>query len=188
MDTHLSDPTLTAGPVRIRPFTLADVALIESAADDAQILDRVGPELTSDTARAYVRRQWEMALSGRGFSLTIADSGTDLAMGQVRLLLEDLGRGRGSVDFWVGQDYRGRRSAAHAVIELGRWAFAMLSLARLELYLPEADPAAERTAILAGYQREGVLRGWEVRNGRRSDVVMWSRLPGDPGPPALRGG
>jgi RimJ/RimL family protein N-acetyltransferase len=37
--------------------------------------------------------------------------------------------------------------------------------------------------VKAGFEREGLLRSSHVVRGRRADVVIYSRLPGDPGPP-----
>jgi len=50
---------------------------------------------------------------------------------------------------------------------------------RLELLIPWDDPAAQRAAIAAGYTREGVRRG-------TPELLVWSRLPGDPEGPAPR--
>jgi RimJ/RimL family protein N-acetyltransferase len=179
VDTHLSDPTLAAGPFRIRPFVMTDITLIELGAQDPIIAERIGEMNDRDATRSFITRQWEMALSGSGFSLVIADGSTDLGIGQIRLVLEDLTRGRGSMDVWVAPEFRGRRAAAHALATLSHWAFRMLSLARLELHIGPGDVACERTAQLAGYQREGRLRSWEIRGGRRVNVEMWSLLPGE---------
>jgi hypothetical protein len=36
------------------------------------------------------------------------------------------------------------------------------------------------TAELAGFRREGLLRGWEEIGGERRDLLVYGRLAGDP--------
>lgn len=50
---------------------------------------------------------------------------------------------------------------------------------RQELLIPWEDAAAQRAAIAAGYTREGVRRG-------DPELLVWSRLPGDPEGPTPR--
>ena len=51
--------------------------------------------------------------------------------------------------------------------------------ARMQLTTSVDNPASQRVAERTGFRREGVLRAWAENRGRRVDLVMYSRLPGD---------
>lgn len=53
---------------------------------------------------------------------------------------------------------------------------------RLQLFVDVENPASLRVAERSGYVREGVMRSVHVKNGRRIDAVVLSRLPTDPEP------
>ncbi len=50
---------------------------------------------------------------------------------------------------------------------------------RLVLLISTDNPASERVAEKAGYVREGVARSLYLKQGKRGDASMWSRLPSD---------
>ena len=77
---------------------------------------------------------------------------------------------------------RGRGIATDALKLLTRWAFDQLGLQRLQLKADPDNAASQRVAEKAGYQREGLLRSSFVVRGRRSDSVLYSRLPTDASP------
>lgn len=60
------------------------------------------------------------------------------------------------------------------------WGFAELEAKRLFLVIDVSNHASQRIAERCGYQREGVMRSIHVKQGRRSDAGLWSRLPSDP--------
>ena len=41
------------------------------------------------------------------------------------------------------------------------------------------NTASERVAERCGYVREGVMRSIFLKDGRRTDATLWSRLPSD---------
>jgi RimJ/RimL family protein N-acetyltransferase len=52
----------------------------------------------------------------------VADAGTDEAVGQVGLWLDDAGQGSPSVGYWVVASARGAGAAASAVTAVAHWA------------------------------------------------------------------
>ena len=50
------------------------------------------------------------------------------------------------------------------------------------------NPASIRVAEKAGDVREGVLRSLHLKQDRRGDTALYSRLPSDPEPAAQRAG
>ncbi|HEY6492786.1 MAG TPA: GNAT family N-acetyltransferase [Trebonia sp.] len=186
MPASLIVPTLTAGPFRLRPFTLADVDAVREAAGDPYIplITTVPAAFTEDEGRRFIERQWNRAEHGTGYSFAIADANSDRAVGQVGLWLKDLDEGRASVGYWVIRSGRGRQAATSAVQALARWAHDELQIPRLQLCVEPWNTASVMTAEKAGFRREGLLRSWQEVGGTRRDMYMYARVPGDPTAPA----
>jgi len=84
------------------------------------------------------------------------------------------------VGYWTAPAMRGAGRTAEALRLLTAWCFAVRDCARVELVTEPANVASRAVARRAGFVEEGVLRSRMVLRGRRIDVVMCSRLPGDP--------
>jgi RimJ/RimL family protein N-acetyltransferase len=80
----------------------------------------------------------------------------------------------------VARDARARGVATTILSLLTRWAFDEMHAQRLYLIIDVENRASSRVAERCGYRREGVLRATHVKQGRRADVELWSRLPADP--------
>ncbi len=173
---HETQPVIEAGVLRLRGFTTGDVELIISASTDALIpLITTVPETSGEAeARAYIARQNGRLPSGVGHAFAIARTSDDLAVGYVGLTFAE--HGRASVGYWIGPDHRGHGHAALALGALGEWALADLSIPRLELYMEPWNEASIRTAEAAGFEREGLLRSWQVVGDARRDMWMYSRI------------
>ncbi len=171
-------PELDAGRFRLRPFSATDVDVVRQAALDPQIplITTVPAIFTEDAGLRFIERQRDRASSGAGYSFAIAESATDRAVGQVGLWLRDLDQGRASLGYWVVGPARGRGAAASAVTAVAHWALTELRIPRLELYVEPWNEASARTAERAGFQREGLLRGWQEVGGERRDMWMYSML------------
>jgi RimJ/RimL family protein N-acetyltransferase len=73
---------------------------------------------------------------------------------------------------------RGRGVASEALRLLTDWGFSR-GLHRLELRIGADNVASQRVAERCGYVREGLLRSLHFKEGRRSDIVVYSRLRSD---------
>jgi RimJ/RimL family protein N-acetyltransferase len=82
----------------------------------------------------------------------------------------------------VASAARGRGVATEMLNRLTRWAFDELGMERLTLLISIDNPASERVAEKCGYVREGVARSLYLKDGKRGDATVWSRLPSDPEP------
>src|SRR5204862_6822759 len=118
-------------------------------------------------------------LTGEGLSVAIADADSDAFLGTVALLRFDWPDLRAEIGYWLAAHARGSGVVTRAVELLARWALHDLGLARLALTTDAENAASQAVARRAGFTREGVLRSFEDRDGRRPDVVMFSLLPGD---------
>ena len=92
----------------------------------------------------------------------------------------DRAEAEAELGYIVAREARGRGLGSAILRRLTDWGFAELGAQRLCLIVDVANHASLRVAERCGYQREGVMRSIHVKQGRRSDAVLWSRLPGDP--------
>jgi RimJ/RimL family protein N-acetyltransferase len=91
----------------------------------------------------------------------------------VRLSLEER---QGEIGYVIAPEARGQGIAGRAVALLTAWGFAELALERIELRIDPRNAGSEKVAERIGYSKEGVLRSVAFKEGRRSDVGVWSRL------------
>lgn len=78
--------------------------------------------------------------------------------------------------------YRGKGYGTAAQAEVARYLFACTTVERLEASTDVENLAEQRALEKAGFVREGVLRHAQFRAGGWRDLVLFSRLRGDPAP------
>jgi RimJ/RimL family protein N-acetyltransferase len=76
-------------------------------------------------------------------------------------------------------EYRGMGYGWQAQAMLAAHLFAQTEANRVEASTDVANIAEQRALERAGFQREGVLRGAQHRNGAWRDLVLYARLRGD---------
>jgi RimJ/RimL family protein N-acetyltransferase len=101
------------------------------------------------------------------------------AVGFAAFVKLDLEAAEGELGYVVAPAARGRGVASRAVALLTDWGLHELGLHRVELRIDPANAASRRVAERNGYRLEGVLRSVAFKEGRRSDVAVWSRLASD---------
>ena len=74
---------------------------------------------------------------------------------------------------------RGRGAGSRAQRLLADYLFLHTTVNRVEASTDIDNVAEQRSLEKAGFTREGVLRGWQWRQGAWRDMVMYSRLRGD---------
>ncbi len=121
-------------------------------------------------------RGWEDG-SCAGFSIRDAES--DAHLGFAGIVSLDLDGAEGEIGYMTLPAARGRGIASRSVALLTAWAFSELALERLELHIDVENAASEAIARKHGYALEGIRRSAHVKDGRRADTGVWSRLPGD---------
>ena len=171
-------PTLSAGGFVLRAFEFGDVPLVQEASADPFIplITTVPATGSAGEARAFITRQHGRSATGAGYSFAIAEHDTDRAVGQIGLWRDNIRHGRASIGYWILASQRRRGIAALALRAITEWGLGLPEVARLELYIEPWNTGSWRTAELVGYQREGLLRGWQEIDGTRRDMFMYSRL------------
>ena len=166
--------------VRLRRFRDADAAMAMELALDAYV-----PTVGSLPARAthaqsldWLERQRHMHVRGTGYSFAIADAESDRCVGQIGLWGWELQQGRTQAGYAVMPTARGHRYAAHALLALLDFAWTLPGVHRVELHIEPWNAASFRSAELAGFEREGVLRSYMEISGHRRDMLIYAAVRG----------
>ncbi|WP_246607907.1 GNAT family N-acetyltransferase [Paractinoplanes toevensis] len=175
--------------VRLRAFRPDDVEAVTAGYDDP-LCHRFLPPLPSPFTLAHAERFLAEGVTSvfadGGAAYAIADPDTDELLGGIGFDKVVPARGQAEIGYWVGSWARGRGVATAAVRTLSTHALGT-GLARLELLTHWENPASQRVALAAGYQREGVRRAaLPDRDGGRDDLIAFARVAGDPGDPIPR--
>ena len=176
MALPIAQPTLVSNLVILRPFEVEDAPIVQEASKDP-LIPLITSVPTSDDpveARRYIERQRSRIAEGVGYSFAIADAGTNQACGQIGLWPRDLIHGRASIGYWVASSQRRTGLATAALRTISEWGLRLSDLHRLELYVEPWNEGSWRIAERVGYQREGLLRDWQVVGDRWRDMFMYS--------------
>jgi RimJ/RimL family protein N-acetyltransferase len=114
------------------------------------------------TCAGFAALDGEGAFLGVGLAPHIDQEGRELELGY---LVVEAARGRGVARWIVG--------------ELTRWAFEEVGALRATLIIDVENHASQRVAERCGYTLEGVLRSCHLKGDRRTDQMIYSRLPTD---------
>jgi RimJ/RimL family protein N-acetyltransferase len=179
-----------SGPgVRLRAYRPDDAEAVAAGYDDEHSRRFLAPLPTPFTlahAERYLAEGVASVFADGGVVYAIADPLTDELLGGIGFDKVILSRGQAEIGYWVGPWARRRGVATAAVRALSEHALGA-GLERLELLTHWTNPASQRVAMAAGYQREGVRRrAIPGRDGGREDLIAFARLAGEPGVPVPR--
>jgi [ribosomal protein S5]-alanine N-acetyltransferase len=90
--------------------------------------------------------------------------------------------GIAELGYWVVERARRQNAATEAAIELCRWLLQSTNVERLQATVEPWNVASRRVLEKAGFQREGLLRGYASWGGGRRDVELYARLAADEAP------
>ncbi|MDG4809079.1 GNAT family protein [Micromonospora sp. WMMD1120] len=171
---------LTVDDLLLRPWHDEDAPAVRDALRDpaiAQWNPQGGGPIDDEAALLWVRRRADWSADDHVSLAVTPATGGDL-LGSVSL--HRIHDGDASIGYWTTPAARGRGVASRAVAGLTDWAFASLSLHRVELCHAVANPASCRVADRAGYRAEGTLReSYRYGDGRRYDEHLHARLASD---------
>jgi [ribosomal protein S5]-alanine N-acetyltransferase len=177
---RLPDPPLSDGEIVLRDWTLSDVPALTAACQDPEIprWTVVPSPYTERHARDFIEGCAEDRDTGRELALAIVGREGAL-LGAIGVGRFDWDDGRAEIGYWIAREARRRAVGVRATRLLAGWALTDLGLERLELLANPENEASQRLAERAGFTREGVLRRYRRRHGRREDLVMFSLLAED---------
>jgi RimJ/RimL family protein N-acetyltransferase len=175
------------GPVRLRRFRPDDADDLAAGCNDPltqRFLPLLPSPYTLADAHWWINEGAPASFESGAAAYAYADPATDRLIG---------GGGFGRIHdstaemgFWVAPWARRRGVATAAARAMAREAFGR-GLVRLWMRISPENPASQRVALAAGFQREGVQRdGGTRRGGGRCDMIVWARLATDPDEPTKR--
>jgi RimJ/RimL family protein N-acetyltransferase len=172
------------------PLAGASISLEPITPDAADVLERFARD---DEIRRFTRvpttprhgfgAQWADRYvhgwaDGSRAGFLIRD-GAGVVVGLAAFVTLDREAREAELGYLVAPEARGRGIATEAVRVLTDWGFAELGLERIVLLIDVANAVSEKVAERCGYVREGTLRSAHVKEGRRADTGIWSRLRTD---------
>ncbi|MEV4349349.1 GNAT family N-acetyltransferase [Actinoplanes sp. NPDC049596] len=171
---------ITAGKIRLRPFTVADIPWVYDVSLDPAVqkyLQIPIPYRMSD-AEYFVR---EMAIAAWGrrqrAEFVVEETGVDGPRGRVGFGLD--GSGAAQIGYWMDPGARGHGLATAAVRALCGWGFGTLGLGLIEWRAEVGNVASRRVAEKSGFRVEAILRQRLVHRGGRVDAWVGSMLPSE---------
>jgi RimJ/RimL family protein N-acetyltransferase len=153
--------------------TLAPVFQDRSIADEANM-----PPLGRAELEKYVAGLPRLLESGVMLPLVIEDAETGRMLGGAVLHDFNWELGQIEIGYWLFEHARGRGVATRAARFAADYGFS-LGADRIEARVFVENTASERVLERAGFTREGVIRSLPRRWGGRSDMTLFSLLPGE---------
>jgi RimJ/RimL family protein N-acetyltransferase len=174
------EPPLADEEIRLEPLAQAHVPGFVDVVHDPAVrqFTFVPPDPDEEFVRGWIRRYEEGWEDGSRAGFAIVD-GPGEVVGFAAVVQLDLDGREGELGYLVAPAARGRGVAGRAVALLTDWCFQTLGLVRLELRIDVDNGPSERVAERLGYVRDGILRSKYFKEGRRSNVGIWSRLNDD---------
>jgi RimJ/RimL family protein N-acetyltransferase len=149
--------------------------------DDPQLHVHMGeqrPPSGAELGRREERAAAERA-AGTHVTLTILEPGLDICRGQIYVHHVDWDNQRAELGMWLAPQVRGRGLASRSLRLAGSWLLRTCGFERVQVVAEPGNEPMIRAARAAGFQDEGVLRGYLRERGTRIDVAIMSLLPSD---------
>lgn len=168
---------LDSGFCRLRPYRASDVAALARIGNDREVsrnlTDRFPHPYTEQAARNWIAVCEADGEPTRNFAIEVDGL---LAGGAGIELREGERTGAAEVGYWLGRRFWGRGIATAAVIALRDYAFETFELEKLEASVFGWNPSSVRVLEKAGFQQEGRLRRAVVKDGERTDLLLYGLL------------
>ena len=171
-----SGAVLDLGDFFLRPWRESDVPALVAACQDPEIARWVSVPVPyeSTDARAFIDESASMRRDGSGAAFAIVDPADQRLLGAVSRFGPD--GHQATLGCWVVREARGRGIGTRALRAVADWTFATTPVIRLDAYIMVGNTTSERMTERAGFQREGVLRAWDMLRGQPVDCVAYSRI------------
>ena len=178
---RLPEP-LRDGSVCVRPAVERDIPEVLIAyQDDRELHRRLGEE-RPPTGAELGRRAEEAEsdrLAGRRLTMTVVECDDDTCLGQLDVDHVDWDNLGAELAMWVSPQRRGTGLGSQALALVARWLIRECGFERVAVLTEPANGPMVRAAERAGFTREGVLRGYRRRQGRRIDALVLSLVRRD---------
>jgi RimJ/RimL family protein N-acetyltransferase len=165
------DGHLTDGAVSVRPWATDDLALVEEASSDVDLLagTTLPRSFTQAEGLAFIERQWGRRTSGDGVSFAIASAGA--AVGCATLMLRR--PGIADLGYWLVRRARGRGVGRTAVALVVDWALSRPEIDAVEAFVDDGNIASRRLLEGIGFTR--VARRRHNVNDVDAELLVYRR-------------
>jgi RimJ/RimL family protein N-acetyltransferase len=144
--------------------------------DDAPLVAEATADEYTALIEGFAREGWLERQVGNRWSHVIELDGEAVGgVGAVRRHVP----GVAEIGYWVLERARGQNAATEATRLLTGWLFEATNIARAQATVEPANVASQRVLEKAGFQREGLLRGYASSGRERRDVFLYGKLEGD---------
>lgn len=174
-----ADIGLALGDLVLRPWRESDEGALWEACQDPEIARWVSiPQpFTRTDAREQIAEWQEMWRDGSGAPFAVIDVASGRVLGAVLRIGPD--GHQATLGCWVAQPARGRGIGTRVLRAVADWTFETTDVVRVDAYIMAGNEASQRMTERAGFQREGLLRAWDLLRGVPVDCVAYSRLRDD---------
>jgi len=173
--------TLTIDELLLRPWRRTDAAAVYEVCQDPEIARwvTIAQPFTPADADAWIDLTLGMWRDGTGAPFAIVEAATDQLLGAVTRFGPD--GHQATFGLWLAPEARGRGVGTRALRLVADWTLATTEVIRLDCFIMVGNEPSNRMVERAGFQREGVLRAWDIHHGGVPiDCVVFSRIRGDP--------
>ena len=173
-----AQPVLVTPRLRLRPFSLADAPDVQRLAGTwavAATTLTIPHPYPDGAAAAWIGTHEAACASGRGVAYAVTDADGGALLGAVSLALTPAHAGA-ELGYWIAEPAWGRGYATEAATALCAYAFASLSVHRIQARHFTGNPASGRVMQKLGMHREGILRAAVRKDGRFHDLALYAVL------------
>ena len=170
-------PILETERLRLAPLTVEDAPNIFPLMDDAEVMAFWDiPEVDDpDLVAQIVGNQVALMAAGKAYYWSIRTLADDRFVGTCDLSEIDKWHHRAEVGFMLGRDSWGQGYALEAMRSVMAFAAAN-SIRRLLARTQLGNRRSDALLARLGFQEEGLLRGYVLRDGERRDCRLFGML------------
>jgi len=174
---------LETSRLRLRPFETGDLPHIQRYAVRPAFYRYLAiPAQTPETVAAFVGTQIEAQRrhDGGNYTFVLEPKELKIAVGTVRLGVQNPANGDADLGFALDSDYQGRGYMTEAVRRLIRMGFDPLELRRIWATADVRNERSWRLMERVGMMREGRMREDKLLRGEWRDSYLYAILASDP--------
>lgn len=171
-------PTLTTARLVLRPFRLADAAVVQRLAGERDIAANtltVPHPYPDGDAEAWIATHQAAYGDGKVVTLAVTERESGELVGAIGLALTP-GDQRGELGYWIGTSWWNRGYATEAGRAMLAFGFEQLGLHRVMARHLVRNPASGRVMEKLGMQHEGILRHHVLKWGVFEDLAVYAVL------------
>ncbi len=181
LDRPITFPTLQTERLILRELKPDDVEAVFAYLSDPEVARFLssGPHRTLTQTRQTISFLASLFPNQEGLRWAITFKGSEVVIGTCGLHAWDRPFHRAEIGYELARPYWGQgimREAMQAVLSFG---FTQLALHRLEAIVLVGNTASARFLEKLGFQREGLMREYELVNGEFKDVWRFALLNSD---------